>query len=49
MENNQNYNQKKGYQSPELKDFGKVGEVTNTGALGGTVDDGSGGGANYVS
>ncbi|MGN7824377.1 hypothetical protein ACTJJB_29910 [Chitinophaga sp. 22536] len=33
---------KKVYQSPELKDLGKIGEVTNTTSNSGSPDGGSG-------
>lgn len=35
-------NEKKVYQSPELKDLGKIGEVTNTGGNSGATDGGTG-------
>ena len=40
-------NTKKKYQTPELKSFGKVGEVTQTKGVG-AINDG-GGAANYAS
>lgn len=40
-------NAKKKYQAPVLKDFGKVGEITQTKGAG-AIDDG-GGAANYAS
>jgi hypothetical protein len=44
MENQPNpLSNKKTYQSPELKDFGNVSNITNTSNLGaGSVDDGGG-------
>lgn len=50
MENSQTKaTQKKAYHSPELKDLGKIGEVTNTNSSGSSTNDGGTGAVTYNS